>query len=121
MVTRKSLALEQDFIPALSFSGWAVEAGQQEMDVGCQGPHDSDFGLKGSDNGSHEFGGMVINIKKRWQGRVGMFDEMAGDGFGSPLGQERLDEICCPGRLETQGVTAQICRLSRGFFIGRFG
>ena len=78
VVGGEGFGFEEDFVAG---GGGFVEGGEQEVDVGGEGAHDGDFGGEGADDGGGEFGGFVVDVQEGGEWGVGVFSEVAFDGF----------------------------------------
>lgn len=81
MITRKRLALNDDFVP---LSRWSVETGQQEMEIARQGSHQNNL-LRGRTHQRREsLGPDTVYMQIRREKRILMPDKVTRDALDSP-------------------------------------
>lgn len=89
MVRGEGFALEDNFVTTLRVR--LVERGHEQVKIGGQSFHDSDFGWSSPDNIGNCFGSFLVCIEPCWQRGVGQWLEMAKDTLRGPRFEVLVD------------------------------
>lgn len=109
MVTRESLALQNDLVTTIDIG--AIKSRHQEVNVGSQGLHDSHLGHIGSDDGRNKLCSFGIGVKPRRERRLFKRLEMALHSLSGPCGKILIETGDGSLGLHTQRIAAEVYAL----------